>query len=131
FVRPCIGATTMTKKTDRRSDVWITFVDAVGKSGLQYARMYAKTNSISTTCIYDPATLAKKLSALKDDAPPKAVIVIDDVVGSGDTLTGGIKSFSDICSAHLIAHGIPLLVVALVATEEGERRVNVALEKLE
>lgn len=131
FVRPRIGATTITKKTDRRNDVWITFVDAVGKSSSQYARIYAKTNSISTTCIYDPSNLAKKLSTLKDDSPPKAIIIIDDVIGSGDTLTGGIKVFSDTCSSHLIAHKIPLLIVGLIATEEGERRVNIALEKLE
>ncbi|WP_367237400.1 ATP-binding protein [Pseudomonas sp. Rh2] len=131
FVRPHIGATTITKRTDRRNDVWITFVDAVGKSGLQYARMYAKTNSISTTCIYDPPAIAKKLSALKYDSPPKAVIVIDDVIGSGETLAGGIKSFSETCSEQLCTHNIPLLIVSLVATEEGEKRVNSTLDKLD
>lgn len=41
IVRPVIGVQPITRRSDRRSDVLITFVDGVGKSGLQYARTYA------------------------------------------------------------------------------------------
>ncbi|MFV3290868.1 ATP-binding protein [Pseudomonas sp. X4] len=129
-VHPSVGASTVTRRTDRRNDIWVTFADGIGKSGLQYARMYAKSNAITTTCIFDPATITRKLSNLKDEIPPKAVVLIDDVVGSGDTLSSGILNFGEEFSEALLKLDIPLIAIALISTEEGERKVNSALSKL-
>lgn len=130
IVRPVIGVSTITRRTDRRNDVLITFVDGIGKSGLQYARNYAKVNMISTTRIIDPGSIEKKLTTIKDDETlPKAVIVVDDVIGSGNTLSQGLSSLLDRLSPQLIDLNIPVLVIALVGTEDGEKKVKNALEK--
>ncbi|NWB30512.1 phosphoribosyltransferase-like protein [Pseudomonas gingeri] len=126
FVRPIIGAATMTRRTDKRSDVWISYVDGVGKSGAQCARDYAKINSISTTRIIEPANIFKRLSGkeVSQYDAPKAVIIIDDVVGTGKTLSDGLSDFTSTCGEFLERLNVPVLVVMLISTEEGERKIE-------
>jgi hypothetical protein len=129
IVRPVIGVTTITRRTDRRSDVFITFVDGVGKSGLQYARTYAKTNSLSTQRIIDPALIGKRLAAAKEEDPPKAIIIVDDFIGSGDTLSEGLAGLLDNLAPQLVELDIPVLIISLIGTEEGEKKVRTTLDK--
>jgi len=126
---PNIGASTITRKTDRRNDVFITFVDEVGKSGLQYARTYAKVNAMSTTTIIEPSALPKKLANSKEEGLPKAVLLVDDVIGSGNTLSEGLTKLLDQLSPQLASLKIPIVVIGLVATEEGERKVKTTLHR--
>jgi len=128
-VRPVIGVSTISRRTDRRSDVFITFVDGVGKSGLQYARNYAKANSLSTQRIIEPNSLARRLAAAKVDNPPKAIIIVDDVIGSGETLSEGLASMLEKLAPQLVELKIPVLVIALIGTEEGEKKVKSVLDR--
>lgn len=128
-MRPAIGVTTITRRTDRRNDVFITFVDGVGKSGLQYARTYAKTNSLSAQRILEPTLIGKRLAGAKEEGPPKAIIIVDDVIGSGDTLSGGLTDLLDSLATHLLELDIPILIISLIGTEEGEKKVKSTLDK--
>ncbi|WP_445656953.1 phosphoribosyltransferase-like protein [Achromobacter sp. NCFB-sbj8-Ac1-l] len=131
FVRPIVGAMQMERKTDKRRDIWITYFNGVGKSGVQYARYYAKVNSISTECILEPAAIERRLKNLTEGGweKPKAIVIIDDFVGSGRTLADGAVDFSELCGALLVNLSIPLLAVVIVGTEDGERRVNSVIEQ--
>ncbi|HAT3051680.1 TPA: ATP-binding protein [Serratia marcescens] len=130
IVRDTIGITTMIKRSDRRTDILITSCDGIGKSGTQYARMYAKTNSISTSCIVDLNSLIKKITSIDLENPaPKAIVLVDDVVGSGETLSKGIEGLLNSIGSHLKDLKIPLLVIALIGTEEGEEKVNNILKQ--
>lgn len=128
IIKSVIGVTTTFKKTDRRGDILISFCDAVGKSGLQYARMYAKNNAISTTCIIENSLLIKKINSMTSESSlPKAIILVDDVVGSGQTLTTGISTLIESIGEQLNTLKIPLLVIVLIGTEEGEAKVREVL----
>ncbi|MET4058386.1 hypothetical protein ABIC12_004622 [Pantoea agglomerans] len=130
IVRDTIGIATMIKRSDRRADIIITSCDGLGKSGLQYARMYAKTNSILTNCISDINSLVKRFSSLNADSLiPKAIVLVDDVVGSGETLSQGIGSLLDSIGVYLQQLKIPLLVIAIIGTEKGEGKVNEVLKR--
>ncbi|MCX7096492.1 MAG: ATP-binding protein [Methylococcales bacterium] len=122
FVKPIIGAVRIIKKTDKRNDIWLTYVDGVGKSGAQCARDYAKENSISTQCILEPTTIQKRLSS--SDDKPKAIIVIDDVSGTGKTLFSGVNKFSEDNRLPLLLFNIPILVIVLVSTVESETKLR-------
>lgn len=124
FVRPIIGAVTVIKKTDKRNDIWLTYVDGAGKSGAQCARDYAKENSISTQCILEPATIQKRLSSHGDK--PKAIIVVDDVSGTGKTLCSGVSKFIEENRSFL--SNIPVLVIVLVSTTESETKLHSLIE---
>jgi hypothetical protein len=128
-VRPVIGVQPITRRTDRRSDVLITFVDGVGKSGLQYARTYAKTNAVSTQRIIEPTALGKRLASAREEELPKAIIIVDDVIGSGYTLSDGLARMLDNLAPQLIKLKIPFLVISLIGTEDGEKKVKATLEQ--
>jgi hypothetical protein len=129
IIRSEIGISTITRRTDRRNDVLITFVDGVGKSGLQYARNYAKINLMSTTCILESNSLIKRLTSQKADELCKAIIVVDDVIGSGDTLSKGMSDLLEKLAPHIKKLDVPILVIALIGTEEGESKVKSTLER--
>lgn len=129
IVRPVIGVSTITRRTDRRSDIFITFVDGIGKSGVQYARTYAKTNFISTQRIIEPSLLYKRLTASKEENLPKAIIIVDDVIGSGGTLSEGLADMLENIAPQLIELEIPVLIVSIIGTEEGEKKIRDTLDK--
>lgn len=75
FVFSSIGVQQKEKRTDKRRDVWLTYIGGPGKSGIQYARMYAKANSISTDCIVEPTSIERRLRRTDDDfIKPKAIL---------------------------------------------------------
>lgn len=129
IVRPMIGVLPITRRTDRRSDVFITFVDDVGKSGLQYARAYAKANALSTQRVIEPDQLSKRLASAREEDFPKAVIIVDDVIGSGETLAEGLARMLKNLAPQLKEFDIPVLVISLIGTEEGEKKVKATLDK--
>ena len=124
FVLERIGALKIEKRTDKRHDVWLTYIGGPGKSGAQYARMYAKANSISTECIFEPTQIEKRL---RDTGPnfikPKAILIIDDIVGSGKTMAEGISNLATDYGPLLINLSIPVLAIVMVSTEEGEKKI--------
>lgn len=124
FVLGRVGALQIAKRSDKRRDVWLTYLGGPGKSGTQYARMYAKANSISTECIMEPVSVEKALrEAGPDFVKPKAILIIDDVVGSGKTISDGVVSLAEQCGALLTNLSIPVLVIVMISTEEGQQKI--------
>ncbi|OIR02427.1 archaeal ATPase [mine drainage metagenome] len=123
-VRPIVGVSPIEKRTDKRRDIWITYLSGPGKSGLQYARMYAKVNSISTECIVDQATVERRLRNSDENfVKPKVILVVDDVVGSGKTLSEGAVELGEKCGALLTNLSIPIVGIIIISTEDGERKI--------
>src|SRR5690606_36320146 len=49
--------------------------------------------------------------------------------GTGETLSEGLEAMLDNYGPQFIELGIPLLVIALIGTEEGEKKVKATLDK--
>lgn len=129
YVRSIVGALHIEKRTDKRRDVWITYLSGPGKSGLEYARIYAKINSISTECIMDQATIERRLrNSSAAYEKPKAILIIDDVIGSGKTFSEGVSEFGGKCGALFTNLSIPVLGIVLISTENGEKVVTSAIK---
>jgi hypothetical protein len=122
FVRPVVGALQIGRRTEKRRDIWITYLGGVGKSSAQYARTYAKVNSVSAECIMEPGTIERRLRSAGDR--PKAIVIVDDVIGSGKTLSEGALQLDELCGPVLTNLAIPVLAIAMMATAEGEKKVN-------
>jgi len=118
-------------RSERRRDIWITYVDGPGKSGNQYARAYAKENSILVECVQEPSKLGKRLAISgRDSQPlPAAVVLVDDFVGTGRTLSAGLEAFLGEHGATLVTQKIPLAVIVLLSTQSGQMVVERALAK--
>jgi hypothetical protein len=121
------------KRSDRRRDVLITYVDGPGKSGATYASLYADENRISTRCVTAPETMAKTLSVYEATAGTSisALVIVDDVIGSGNSLSKNLNSFVDEHKEFFKERKIPILVITLCATPKGEQKVRDELSKID
>ncbi len=117
------------RKSDRRRDVLITWVDGAGKSGNTVAGLYAEENRISTTCIVPPDAVGKTLDGAKG-SPPAAVIVVDDFIGTGESLSTNLKAFVESLGTRLMDSDIRLLTVAALGTAKGERFLRERIARL-
>jgi hypothetical protein len=114
-------------RAQRRYDLVITYVDGEGKSGQYYAGKYAEENLISTECVIGQSNFARRTEELeRRRGPLTGIVIVDDVVATGESLRTNLRGF---LAENPIIHerGLPVIVVALFATNEGETAVREAI----
>jgi len=120
------------KQTDRRFDVVITYVDGEGKSGQRYAASYAEENLISVDAIIPPSSFIEAYRAhIERHGAPRAIVIIDDIVATGNSLSSNIKKFHDANLAILQQDNPLVLAFSLLATRQGQATMLKELAKLE
>jgi hypothetical protein len=114
-------------KVEKRRDLLVTYLDGVGKSGTAYARIYAKENDLLMECVVEPSKAARRLAS--DGDPPNAVVVVDDLAGTGGSIVESLGALLNEIGPSLIARGIPLFLIILFATEDAELKIRSALSR--
>ena len=119
-------------RSQRRFDIIVTYVDGPGKSGSRYADRYAEENLISTSCVVDPGRFSEKVieHEEKRGVVINGVIIIDDIVATGESLAGNIEAFIQSNTEFAKDRSIALVAVSLLATREGDERVRKALQRM-
>jgi hypothetical protein len=113
---------------DRRTDVLVTYLDGNGKSGEYYASLFAEQNRISVAQICPPDHLAGRLAESRSSGREiEAVIVIDDIAGTGGTLASNVERFVEAVGDSLRTGETKLLISTLYSTKTGS---EVILKKL-
>jgi hypothetical protein len=126
-----VEAAVRRKATDRRSDIIITYVDGEGKSGQKYASLYAEENLVATTSILPPSNFDEAYREhVEQHGVPKVIVIVDDMVGTGQSLAANIKKFHDKNASVLTNDGPLVLAFALLATSEGQQYMLRELAKL-
>lgn len=131
-IRETLGVPTRRKLSDRRTDVIVTYIDGEGKSGQRYAADFAEENKIDVKAIISPASFRRDYEAFqKAFGTPLGIVIIDDIVGTGGSLAGNLRSFVE-QNADLLAEAKPIIqAFALFGTVEGCDRVRAALGDLD
>src|SRR5205807_5683122 len=107
LTNPRIPAT----RAQRRYDLVVTYVDGEGKSGQYYASKYAEENLISTQCVIGQADFARRTQELeREHGPLTGIVIVDDVVATGESLRNNLRSFSA-ANSVIIDRKIPVIVV--------------------
>ncbi len=121
------------KKSDRRQDIVVTYVDGLGKSGQFYASRYAEQNSISSRCVLDPGNFGEAVQAHEEkySVTVNSVVIIDDIAATGKTLSKKVLEFFDKHRQFLADRSITGIVVVLLATKDGEDEIRKALQRLD
>lgn len=126
-------ATAFTPETrsQRRFDVIVTYVDGPAKSGSRYADRYAEENLISTTCVLDPLNLPARIAEHEEKRhiTVNGVIIIDDIAATGRTLVRNCNKFVEENRQFLNDRSVTTVVVALLATREGDQLIRSALHR--
>lgn len=110
-------------KSDKRSDLLITYLDGPGKSGASYAKAYAKENGLFTECVVEPSKVQRRLSG-DYVSLPNAIVIVDDVAGTGKTVVDGLGQLMNDIGPAMVANKIPLVVLLLYATQEAQLKVE-------
>ena len=108
---------------ERRNDVLVTYIDGPGKSGAYYAGVNATVNEISSENICEPGD-AINMVRKDEQGTIRAVVVVDDMVGTGQNLVNRLDQWADDFKGVEIGDGLPLLVGVLYGAAEGDARVR-------
>lgn len=134
FIRPLLPpfVTRSRRRSDRRMDLVVTYVDGEGKSGQYYASRYAEENGLAPKSVISPVQFSKTLQAyVAKNGNLAAITIIDDIIATGQSLTKNIASFVEENSSVLRELNVPIIVVALAATIDGEAYVRTEIRKIE
>lgn len=107
----------------KRSDIYVTFVGGLTRSGVYYARKFALANRITTSNVVNIEDLNAKLNE-SDGNIVSSVVIVDDMIGTGDGLVEGLRSTQERLKEVGIGYRIPLYISIFCATTEGERNVT-------
>ena len=130
FVRSAVPVPITRKKNERRTDILVTYVDGEGKSGAGYASLYVEENNIATRCVLAPGSFKKQFEDhVKESGDVSAVVVVDDIAATGQSLAENITNFASENTSLL--QSVKLIVICLVATPDAQERVLRKLNKVE
>ena len=109
------------KRTQRRRDVLVTYLGGAAKSGAHYANLFAKANRIMQGNVLSPEHLH---TAFRDGQEDRiaAVVIVDDMIGTGNTLTGDLDSWAEDLHQLGIALRFRCLSVCSVRLQRAKRR---------
>lgn len=120
-------------RADSRRDIIVTYVDGHGKSGHYYASRFAEENGISSECVMPADRVTTDALALEEkrDTRVSAVVICDDIAGTGDTLAEASAQFIARSRSFLSERDAFVGIVVLTATVDGERNIRQRIGKLQ
>ncbi len=117
-------------RTQRRYDLLVTYIDGPGKSGAAYASKYAEENLISSQCVIERVNFSASAADAEKKAVINGIVIVDDVAGTGNSLSANLKTFFAENAAYLNARSIPVVIAVMYATTEAEERIRDTLKEV-
>jgi len=109
-------------RNQRRNDIIVTHIDNLGKSGTGYASLFAEENRLAPGSVISPASINEKLQTASIDSDRiSAVVIIDDIAGTGRSLSEGMSKFIE-CNQSVL-RSVKIFVMTLVATEDAQKLI--------
>ena len=103
-----------------------TYVDGQAKSGSTYASLYAEENKISSASVLSPNTFQEEFRKREELVESiSAVVIIDDIAATGDSLSGNVQKFIDNNLECL--RSVKVMVNTIVSTKRAQDYFSSAL----
>ena len=116
-----------TSRAQRRGDIFVSFLDGPGKSGSHFAEIYQQANDIVSRNVQAPSKVGAALGRARKQGEV-GLVIVDDMVGTGNNLVERLTALSEVFQQAKIGTEIPLSVVVLCGTLQGEEHVRTFLE---
>ena len=111
----------------KRSDIVVSYLDKIAKSGADIASLYADEADIYVENVIEKDKL---LDEIKKRTDIKAVIFIDDFVGTGDQASTYLRDIKDIIK-EVKDQNLKVIFVAVAVTKDGWAKVREVIDTLE
>jgi hypothetical protein len=100
------------------------------KSGAHYASRYAEDNKVAAHCVVEMGNFSKDLTKHEEtfDVNVRSVIIVDDVVGTGRSLSDNLQKFMQVNHECIRLRNPAIRVVVLAATVDGQIKVREKLK---
>ncbi len=128
WIRGKLPVPVQKSRSQHRDDILVSYVDGPGKSGALYAELYARTNEIRSENVVTPLQLDDVVGN-KYDGKHIGLVIVDDMIGTGHNLVEKLTELSDLFQQVKVGTEVPLSVIVLCSTVEGEYRVRAHLNK--
>ncbi len=102
-------------RNSRRDDVVVTYVDGAGKSGANYASLYAEVNGIAAANVTSLEGFRQTFEKVSREKGIPPVIIVDDIAATGGTLAEKISEFLEIFRDLLISSKVRAITIASTA----------------
>lgn len=118
---------------DRRRDLLVTYVDGAAKSGHYYAARFAEENALFDTAVTEMSNFAEHLNEHEQSTGTtvNGIVIIDDIVGTGTTLSHNLRLFVDRHRPVLQIRNMVIVVIVMCATPEGAEYLRTSLMTIE
>lgn len=101
----------------RRRNIIVTYLDSPGKSsGGKYAKLYKDENKIYHENVVERNSLCDILEDSSTDL--QAIVIVDDMIGSGNTANSGLQSLFTELADTLIERAVAVYYVAITGFTE-------------
>lgn len=120
------------KPNFKRRDVLISYADGEGKSGQYHASKFAEENKypVSSIISMDSFTSKAERYEQKEATTVNAILFVDDIAGSGKSLSTNVASFIEENKDFIKERSITILVTVLVSTQKGESKISKEITKI-
>lgn len=112
----------------RRRDILVSYLDQIGKSGSQYAKLFTEENEIYYGNVVERGKLS---AALTSGNSIKAVVFVDDFVGTGNSACAYFEQLAADCGQVLRSRGIKAYFVVLCGFQSAISKVEKKLLQLD
>jgi hypothetical protein len=110
----------------KRRDILVSYLDSPGKSGANYARLYADENDI----YYENVVERGKLCSALERTHAQALVFIDDFIGTGKSACKYFTQLDKECHDLLCRTPVRLFFIAICAFAEGKAEVERLVSEL-
>lgn len=111
----------------RRTDILLSSFGAPSKSGASYARLYAHGNRIAYA---SEVSFADIPHALNNNDQIKAMVFVDDIIGSGTSAVQNLDELNEKCGELLRAKQVKVFIAAICGLHTGIKKLEYAIEKV-
>lgn len=108
------------KGKHKRSDILVSYLDCPGKSGSHYAKLYVDENSIYYRNIIERNKLCE---VIKSKHSFKALVFIDDFIGTGDSASGYFRGLFKDCEATLKNTSLKIFFIVVSGFQKAQSKV--------
>lgn len=133
LVRSSFSLVVQKTKRQLRKDIVVSYLDGEAKSGQYFASRYAEENSIPSGNVISSDRFSYDINKLEatNSLTTNGMILVDDIVATGKSMSTNLECFLEENKKFIEERSLAIVVVVLVATNEGEKAVRKTLAKFE